>query len=302
MAPEPWSGPFLPSVGVHGAHRDAGGWRDRGDAGTRVRRTGRGTGWRPGAWVSIAPGCQPLVSTGTPNDLARAGACRAPTSGLVGSAITLVHHSTRAWLRHDDTDAGCLQHAAEEWTRWDHGGEVTIEVLGPAKAAAVADLGTRMRAERQRTGRCIADELATDRELLTVPAEDLALEAEFVRLGLTDARNHYRQAVKNFVEQDFEAANGQLRTMFEAVIINVAMSVGFQPQKAGEGGNAINYLKTNGHLPDRDGGNFIQGLWWIVSTNGPHPGTTTAGEVHFRMLTMTGAARYLIDRFYPRVP
>ena len=47
----------------------------------------------------------------------------------------------------------------------------------------------------------------------------------------------------------------------------------------------------------RDGGDFIRGLWQITHTNGPHPGTTTAGEVHFRMLTMTGAARYLIDRF-----
>jgi hypothetical protein len=56
-------------------------------------------------------------------------------------------------------------------------------------------------------------------------------------------------------------------------------------------------LVTEGHLPERDGGKFIQGLWSIVQTNGPHPGTTTAGEVHFRMATMTGAARYLIDRF-----
>jgi hypothetical protein len=45
---------------------------------------------------------------------------------------------------------------------------------------------------------------------------------------------------------------------------------------------------------------FIDGLWKIVYTNSPHPGTTTAGETHFRLLALTGAARYLIDRFLLR--
>ena len=127
--------------------------------------------------------------------------------------------------------------------------------------------------------------------------EITALEADFVRLGLTVALNHYRQAVKNFVDQDFETANGALRTMLESVIIHFAVAKGFQQTRQGDGGNAIAYLRDNGHLPGRDCGDFVRGLWWITHTNGPHPVTTTAGEVHFRMLTLTGAARYLIDRF-----
>jgi hypothetical protein len=139
--------------------------------------------------------------------------------------------------------------------------------------------------------------LPLDEPAAPLSDEVTALEHEFIELGLDVALNHYRQAVKNFVDQDFEAANGQLRTMFEAVVVHFAVSLGFNQAKAGEGGKAIGYLITEGHLPERDGGNYIRGLWWIVQTNGPHPGTTTAGEVHFRMLTMTGAARYLIDRF-----
>ncbi len=118
-----------------------------------------------------------------------------------------------------------------------------------------------------------------------------------MKLGLTVALNHYRQAVQNFVEENFEAANGQLRTMLESVIIHFAEAKGFPRTKQGDGGNAIAYLRDNGHLPERDGGDFVRGLWSITHTNGPHPGTTTAGEVHFRMLTLTGAARYLLDRF-----
>ena len=104
-------------------------------------------------------------------------------------------------------------------------------------------------------------------------------------------------ALKNFVEQDVETADGALRTMLESVIIHFAVAKGFQQTRQGDGGNAIAYLRDYGHLPERDGGDFVGGLWWITHTNGPHPGTTTAGEVHFRMQTLTGAARYLIDRF-----
>lgn len=127
--------------------------------------------------------------------------------------------------------------------------------------------------------------------------EITTLEADFARLGLTVALNHYRQAVKNFTDQDFEAATSALRAMLESVVINFAVAKGFHQARQGDGGNAIAYLRDNGHLPERDGGDFLRGLWWITHTNGPHPGTSTAGEVHFRMLTLTGAARYLIDRF-----
>jgi len=144
--------------------------------------------------------------------------------------------------------------------------------------------------------------LPMDEPAMPLSEEITALEADFTMLGMTVALNHYRQAVKNFVEEDFEAANSQLRAMIESVLIHFAAAQGFQQTKQGDGGKAIAYLRDNGHLPARDGGDFIRGLWQITHTNGPHPGTTTAGEVHFRMLTMTGAARYLIDRFDPAGP
>ena len=144
--------------------------------------------------------------------------------------------------------------------------------------------------------------LPLDEPAMPLSEEITALEADLTRLGMPVALNHYRQAVKNFVEEDFEAANGQLRAMLESVIIHFAVAQGFRQTRQGDGGKAIAYLRDNGHLPERDGGDFIRGLWQITHTNGPHPGTTTAGEVHFRMLTMTGAARYLIDRFDPAAP
>jgi hypothetical protein len=139
--------------------------------------------------------------------------------------------------------------------------------------------------------------LPLDEPRMPLSEEITALEADFARLGMTVAITHYRQAVRTFVNEDFEAANGQLRSMLESVIIHFAIAKGFSQAKQGAGGDAIAYLRHSDYLPEREGGDFIRGLWWIVQTNGPHPGTTTAGEVHFRMLTMTGAARYFIDRF-----
>ena len=45
-------------------------------------------------------------------------------------------------------EPGCIQHAAEEWTRWDHGGEVEIEIVpvigDAATATTVATLGAEL--------------------------------------------------------------------------------------------------------------------------------------------------------------
>lgn len=128
--------------------------------------------------------------------------------------------------------------------------------------------------------------------------EITALESDLDRLGLSAAKNHYRQAVDSLVDGRSEAANGQMRAMLEAVIIYVATMKGFVPARQGDGGRAINYLVDEGKfLPPKEGGNYIRGLWSITHTNGPHPGTSPAGEAYFRVQAMTSAARYLIDRF-----
>jgi hypothetical protein len=125
-----------------------------------------------------------------------------------------------------------------------------------------------------------------------------ALESDLDRLGMGVAKNHYRQAVDSLVDGRSEAANGQMRAMFEAVIVHVAIRNGFVRTRQGDGGKAIKYLVEERRLlPPKDGGDYIRGLWDITHTNGPHPGTSPAGEAQFRVQAMTSAARYLIDRF-----
>ena len=127
-----------------------------------------------------------------------------------------------------------------------------------------------------------------------------ALEADFDRLGWDTAKGCYQEAIENLVANNFRAANGQMRAMFEEVLAQVAILNGFTRHQQGDGGRAIRHLRNVAKvLPDDDGGSYIWGLWKITHTNGPHPGTSGAGEAQFRVQALTSAARYLINRFAP---
>jgi hypothetical protein len=126
-----------------------------------------------------------------------------------------------------------------------------------------------------------------------------ALEADLDRLGLATAHRHYRQAVDSLIDGRAEASNSQMRAMLEEVVVHVAVAHGFDRTRQGDGGRAIDYMIRSGLLALDDGGEYVRGLWAIIHTNGPHPGTSPAGEAHFRVQAITSAARYLIDRYFP---
>lgn len=142
--------------------------------------------------------------------------------------------------------------------------------------------------------------LPTDSGPAPLANEISALERELTKRGYTDAINHYQQAVSNFSLQQYEAANGQLRTMLEALVMGFAKKNGYAGQsRAGDGNNAINHLVTTGALPERDGGLLLRGLWQITHTNGSHPGQSTADEARIRMQLVTATARFLLNHFPP---
>jgi hypothetical protein len=142
--------------------------------------------------------------------------------------------------------------------------------------------------------------LSTDTGPAPLGNEISALEQELDSRGYSVALNHYRQAVDTFGQHQYEAANGQLRTALEALVVGLAKDhVGYVGQgKAGEGSAAIEHIVTKSRaLPDRDGGRMLRGLWQMTHTNGPHPGQSTADEARIRMQIITAAARFLLNHF-----
>jgi len=147
------------------------------------------------------------------------------------------------------------------------------------------------------TARCTI--LPTDAAPVPLAAEISALEAELTVRGYTSVLNHYRQAVDGFANHKFESANGDLRTALEDLVTRLAEDyTGYQrQQQASQGGAAITHMIQSAHLPERDGGMLLQGLWKLTHTNGPHPGQSDADEARFRMQVITATARFLLKRF-----
>jgi hypothetical protein len=143
--------------------------------------------------------------------------------------------------------------------------------------------------------------LPTDAGPVPLATEISALEQELSSRGYSDALNHYRQAVATF-EKHEEAANSQLRTVLEDLVMRLAEdhTAYVRPAKAGDGWNAIAYLKGTPHLADGDGGDLLKGLWAMTHTKGSHPGRSNADETRFRLHVITATARLLLHRFPAR--
>jgi hypothetical protein len=150
--------------------------------------------------------------------------------------------------------------------------------------------------------------LPTEPSAVPLPREITALEAELAARGYTTVLSRYRQTVDALVNHMYESANGNLRAVLEDLVTRLAEDyTGYQrtsdprtgqPQ-ANQGGAAINHLVRGGYLAENDGGKLLQGLWAMTHTNGPHPGQSDADEARFRMLMITGTARFLLRHFSP---
>jgi hypothetical protein len=138
----------------------------------------------------------------------------------------------------------------------------------------------------------------TDVGPVPLTAEVTALEHELRSRGYDVALNHYQQAVALF-ERHHEAANGQLRTALEELVMCLAADhTGYtRPDRAGDGGNAINHLRQSPRLVADNGGDMLKGLWAMTHTSGSHPGRSDAEETRFRLHVITATARLLLHRF-----
>jgi hypothetical protein len=150
--------------------------------------------------------------------------------------------------------------------------------------------------------------LPLDPDPAPLSAEITALEAELGVRGYSEATHHYRRAIKLFADQDYEPSNGQLRDMYESLVLELASQfAGYVGNgRAGQGSPAIAALTAIGGqppavvgqpLPEYDGGRLIRGIWDVLHPRGPHPGISNAIESRIRMQLVTAGARLLLQQF-----
>lgn len=135
--------------------------------------------------------------------------------------------------------------------------------------------------------------VASDPDVAPLAPETTALEQELKQLGLNVAASHYRQAVDNYTNGNYEASNGQLRSFFEDTITGAARRRG-QSQESGPDA-ALDYLRNNGVIDGQEFGMF-RSLWHGTQDNGPHAALTDYEEARFRMYALTAAGRYLVKK------
>lgn len=142
----------------------------------------------------------------------------------------------------------------------------------------------------------------TDAGPVPLGSEITALEGELAARGYAVALNHYRQAVDNFRNHQHEAANSQLRTALEDLLVQLAEAHAGYTKTAGQGGGwqAIEKLTSTASLNEKNGGLLLQGFWKMGHTDGSHPGTSNADESRFRLQVMTACTRLLLHRFPPK--
>ena len=123
-------------------------------------------------------------------------------------------------------------------------------------------------------------------------AEDMAaLGVELEARGWTVALTHYRQAVDNFTDGEFESSNAQLRSFLEELLTRAVVDCNGQPSTDPKGN--IDKL-TNSSMLVRDEAEFLKGLVRLSNTNGSHPGISTSDESLFRLHVTVASARWVL--------
>lgn len=142
-------------------------------------------------------------------------------------------------------------------------------------------------------------ELADGRLVPTTPApstlapELTLLERELRARGFEVALAHFQQAVDSFVDSRLEAANGQLRSFLEDLLL--ALHEELVGSQANSARSAAERLRNDGHL-DGDEVRLLLGLLGVSNNRGAHSGLTDGEEALFRLHFTSATGRYLLAR------
>lgn len=161
--------------------------------------------------------------------------------------------------------------------------------------------------------------IVIERQITRLLPEELVatnVESELERLlrhfNMNIALGHLEQAIENYRNSNWAAANGQFRPFFENLIKEIHNQL-LPQREAQDYGQAFNDL-SNSHLLNppffsadlneiaSPGMNkpFIPGLWKRLHPHGPHPGLSDEEDCTFRYHTCIIFARYVLARLEMR--
>jgi hypothetical protein len=132
-------------------------------------------------------------------------------------------------------------------------------------------------------------------------------ESETTRLlekhGLATAKGHLDQALDAHGRGDWAAANGQIRTFFDALLDEIATKLDASAAALASGQHrraklaALGFLTRHLNEWDDDGRGFINGLVRRLHPQGAHPGLSDEEDCTFRLHVVLLTGRLLLTRF-----
>ena len=138
-----------------------------------------------------------------------------------------------------------------------------------------------------------------------LPEADNEINVLLDELNFTTAKGHLEQAIASHSNGHWAAANGQLRTFFEALFDNIALTIdNAHATTLPSGENRRQFLaKTQPPFLveplgewSNDGKNFVNGIFKRLHPEGPHPGLSKDEDCTFRLHIVLITARYFLRR------
>jgi hypothetical protein len=129
------------------------------------------------------------------------------------------------------------------------------------------------------------------------PADRLAQYVEDLfesRTALSVAANHYAQATRAFDREDWEAANAQFRSSFDATFDALAKAHGAPAAK--KGGSARAWLQDKGIL-EEDAAELIKSFARFAGRAGSHAGLSAAADAQLRRHFATALIAFALAKF-----
>ena len=125
--------------------------------------------------------------------------------------------------------------------------------------------------------------------------------------GFETAKDHLEQAIDAHARGQWAAANGQIRTFFEALLKGITGELGGTSDEPPSSKRLLSKLGQHGILKEElnewggNRGGFVDGLWRRLHPEGPHPGRSDKEDSTFRLHVTFLTTALLLKRFHRQV-
>lgn len=174
--------------------------------------------------------------------------------------------------------------------------EVASDLASRLMAANLVDVDDLHKA-LEREGFAVFEGEVTTVRPADAPSDRLATYVEKLfgtRSEFQVAANHYAQATRAFDRRDWEAANAQFRSAFDATYDALASAKG--APKAKKGGAARKWLQGQGVLGD-DEAELLRAFSKFAGRDGSHAGLSAAADAQLRRHFSTALIAFAIAKF-----